>query len=121
MDVERYLQGLNRVSAPPGFEQTVLARLDERKKVRVRWRRLEFSLAGAAALVVAGIIIFSPLTRKSSVSTMASISQEEQQVRVVHVVESLDLRKEMRRMSDDSQTVFILEQVSDNLIQQISY
>lgn len=121
MDVERYLQGLDRVSAPPGFEHSVLTRLDERKQARVRWRRLEFSLAGAAALVLAGIIIFSPSTRKSTSSTVASRGQEEPAGRVVHLVEPLDLRREMRRTSDDSQTVFILEQVSDNLIQQISY
>lgn len=121
MDVERYLQGLDRVSAPPGFEQAVLSRLAERQKARVRWRRLEFSLAGAAALVLAAIIIFSPSARKSPVSTMASANQVERPNQVVHVVEPLDLRREMRRVPDDSQTVFILEQVSDNLIQQISY
>ncbi|RFT15344.1 MAG: hypothetical protein OP8BY_0453 [Candidatus Saccharicenans subterraneus] len=121
MDVERYLRGLDRVSAPPGFEQAVLTRLAERRKARVRWRRLEFSLAGAAALVLAAIIIFSPMARKSPVSTMASVNQEERPGQVVHVVEPLDLRREMRRTSDDSQTVFILEQVSDNMIQQISY
>ncbi len=121
MDVERYLQGLDRVSAPPGFEQAVLTGLAERKKARVRWRRLEFSLAGAAALVLATIIIFSPFARKSPVNSMASLSQEVPPGKVVHVVEPLDLRREMRRASDDSQTVFILEQVSDNWIQQISY
>lgn len=121
MDVERYLQGLDRVSAPPGFEQAVLTGLAERKKSRVKWRRLEFSLAGAAALVLAAMIIFSPFTRKSPVNSMASLGQEEPPGKVVHVVEPLDLRREMRRASDDSQTVFILEQVSDNWIQQISY
>ncbi|MCX8160902.1 MAG: hypothetical protein N3G18_08225 [Candidatus Saccharicenans sp.] len=121
MDVEKYLQGLERVSAPPGFEQSVLSRLDEHKKARIRWRRLELSLAGAAALVLAGIIIFSPLVRKSPGDNLVSLSQPEESGRVVHVVEPLDLRKEMRRTSDDSQTVFILEQVSDNWIQQISY
>ncbi len=121
MDVERYLQGLERVSAPPGFEQAVLAGLKERQKARVRLRRLEFSLAGAAALILAAVIIFSPSARKSSVESMASLGQEEQPGRVVHVVEPLNLRREMRRTSDDSQTVFILEQVSDNWVQQISY
>lgn len=121
MDVEKYLQGLDRVSAPPGFELSVLARLNERKKARARLRRLEFSLAGAAALVLAGIIIFSPAVRKSPVDSLATLSSEGQEGKVVHVMEPLDLRREMRRTSDDSQAVFILEQVSDNWIQQISY
>jgi len=121
MDVGKYLQGLNRVTAPPGFEQAVLAGLQERQKARLRWRRLEFSLAGVAALVLVGLIIFSPVARKSAVETVALSGTAEQQGQVVPVVEPLNLRREMRRTSSDSRTVFILEQVSDNWVQQISY
>jgi len=117
MEVERYLRGLDRVSAHR-FEQAVLTGLNERKKARVRRRRIEFSLAGVAALILAAFIIFSPVARKSAVESVASLDQEEQPGRMVPVVEPLDLRREMRRTSDDSQAIFILEQVSDNWVQQ---
>lgn len=121
MDAEKYLQQLDRVIAPPGFEQAVLARVNERKKTRVRLRRLGFSLAGATALILAGVIIFSPLLKKAPLETMADFPAEDQQGKLVKVIEHLDLRKEMRRAAGDYQTVFILEQVSDGWIQQISY
>ncbi|MGQ9801136.1 MAG: hypothetical protein ACUVRL_05685 [Candidatus Saccharicenans sp.] len=121
MDSERYLKNLERVAAPAEFEAVVLSRVRERKAKRVRLRRLEFSLAGAAALLLVGILIFAPGLRKSPVSTMAGINPEGQQGKVIHVVEPLDLRQEMRRAASESQTMFILEQVSDSWIQQISY
>lgn len=121
MDPERYLKNLERIAAPVGFEAAVLARVREKKERRVRLRRLEFSLAGAAALLLIGILIFSPGLRKSPVSTIAGISPEERQERVIHLVEQLNLRQEMGRAASESQTMFILEQVSDSWIQQISY
>jgi len=121
MDPERFLKNLERVVAPAGFEAAVLSRVREQKVKRVRLRRLEFSLAGAAALLLAGILIFSPGLRKSPASTVAGLTPEGQQGKVVHLVEPLDLRREMRRAASESQTMFILEQVSDSWIQQISY
>ncbi|MCR4396796.1 MAG: hypothetical protein NUW07_08725 [Candidatus Saccharicenans sp.] len=121
MDPERYLKNLERVTAPAGFEAVVLTRVREQKIKRVRLRRLEFSLAGAAALLLTGILVFSPGLRKSPVSTVAGLSPEGEKGKVVHLVEPLDLRREMRRAASEAQTVFILEQVSDNWIQQISY
>jgi hypothetical protein len=123
MDDEKYFSQLGRVAAPPDFEQSVLTRLKRRRKKRVKLRQLEFGLAGAAALIIAGLMIFSPSTRRSTYpgESVTGMAQEASQDRVIHLVEPLDLRQEMRRSVDEPRTVFILEQVSDNLVQQVRY
>ena len=123
MEDERYFKPLDRVLAPPGFEQAVLTKLRERKAKKTRLTRLEFSLAGATALIVAAFIIFSPAVRKSlpPVESGAGLSSEMTPEKVVHLMEPIDWKKEMLKAAEEPQTVFILEQVSDSWIQQIRY
>jgi len=124
MDDQKYLSQLNQVVAPPDFEQSVLTRLKRNREKRVKLRKLEFSLAGAATLIIIGLIIFSPSARKPSSleeSSLIEMAQEASQDQAIHLVEPLDLRQEMRRSTDEIQTVFILEQVSDNWVQQVRY
>jgi len=124
MDEEKYLSQLNQVAAPPDFEQLVLTRLKRNREKKVKLRKLEFSLAGAATLIIIGLIIFSPSAKRpSSLEDFSLIEmvQEASQDKAIHLVEPLDLRQEMRRSTDEIQTVFILEQVSDNWVQQVRY
>jgi len=123
MEDRRYLSQLSRVKAPAGFEQTVLTRLRERQKRRVRIIRLELGLAGVAALFLVGFLIFWPGVRKSPEGspTLAGFNPEVTPEREIHVVEPIDLRKELRRRTEGPQAVYILEQVSDSWIQQIRY
>lgn len=124
MDDQKYLSQLNQVVAPPDFEQSVLTRLKRNREKRVKLRKLEFSLAGAATLIIIGLIIFSPSAKRpSSLEDFSLIEmvQEASQDKAIHLVEPLDLRQEMRRSTDEIQTVFILEQVSDNWVQQVRY
>ncbi|MGB4704087.1 MAG: hypothetical protein WBI18_03270 [Candidatus Saccharicenans sp.] len=120
MDVGSYFKNLDRVSAPPGFEASVLARLRERNEARLRLRRLSFSLAGATAVVLAAVILLLPIFRKTH-PEKADFSFAGQPEKVIAIVEPLNLKNEMRRSEGDYRTVFILEQVSDSMIQQISY
>jgi hypothetical protein len=120
MEEQKYVSQLPRVSAPPGFEQTVLVRLKEKKTRQVRWRRLEWSLAGAAALVLIAVLIFRPVLKKSEYSE-AEIKRDYGQEEVISVIEPLNFREEIMKATDEPQTVFILEQVSDSLVQQARY
>ncbi|MBC7361026.1 MAG: hypothetical protein H5U06_01885 [Candidatus Aminicenantes bacterium] len=120
MEEQKYVSQLPRVSAPPGFEQMVLARLREEKSRRVRLKRLEWSLAGAVALFLIAILVLTSGLKKPEYS-VAGIEKNYGQEKVIPVVEPIDLRKEMMKATDEPQTVFILEQVSDGLIQQVRY
>ncbi|HDZ26592.1 MAG TPA: hypothetical protein ENH65_08825, partial [Candidatus Aminicenantes bacterium] len=53
MDVPNLLKKLERIKAPPGFEQKILAQLSLRKRRNQKIKYLRLSLAGAfsAALV----------------------------------------------------------------------
>jgi hypothetical protein len=124
MDEKKYLNQLNQVAAPPDFEQSVLIRLKKKKDKKKKLLKLEFSLASAATLIIIGLIIFSPSIRKPSYLeefSLSEMAQEAFQDQVLHIVEPLDLRQEMRRSTDEIQIVFILEQVSDNWVQQVRY
>ncbi|MGB9892908.1 MAG: hypothetical protein ACPLRA_00735 [Candidatus Saccharicenans sp.] len=123
MTEEKFFQQLDRAVAPPGFEQVVLAKLREQKTRRTRLKRLEFSLAGLAAMIIAAILIFSPVARKSisPVESAAGLSSATTPEKVIHLMEPIDLKKEMRRTNEEGQTVFILEQVSDNWVEQVKY
>lgn len=120
MDSEEYLNELDQVTAPPGFEQSVLDRLRIRKARQTRLIRLELSLAGVAGLVLIGLLIFSPVFHKPDYP-VAGTGQELSSEKVIHLIEPIDLKKEMLRGTDEPQTVFILEQVSDSWIQQVKY
>jgi len=120
MEERKYISQLPRVNAPPGFKQAVLVRLKEKKSRAFRLKRLEWSFAGAAALILIAVLIFTPFLKKSE-STVARIEKDYGQENVVPVVESLNFRNEMMKATEDYQTVFILEQVSDSMIQQVRY
>jgi len=120
MDDERYLSQLDKVSAPPGFEQAVLGRLSKKKKQRSWLKRLEWGLATAVFLLVVMQLAFQPLLRLGSrPAELASTGQPVVQDRFI--IEPVDLKKEMKNAYEEPQAIFLLEQVSDNWVQQIKY
>ncbi|MBC7363615.1 MAG: hypothetical protein H5U07_03595 [Candidatus Aminicenantes bacterium] len=120
MNEEKYLSYLDKVSAPPGFEQAVLNRLRKERKHRLWLRRLELGLTAAVIVLVVLQLTFQPLSKWGSGPTeLASNGHAASEERFI--IEPVDLKKEIKMAYEEPQTIFILEQVSDNWIQQIKY
>ncbi|HOM94597.1 MAG TPA: hypothetical protein P5517_04320 [Candidatus Saccharicenans sp.] len=121
MEEKNYISQLPRVKAPEDFENQVLNRLKKEKVRVVRQRRWAWGLGGVAAAVLMAIILIKPGVKQPSY-TAQQLEQERSPLEVIQVVEPLNLENEIKTATDDPQTVFILEQVSDRpLIQQVRY
>jgi hypothetical protein len=133
MDELNLLQKLENVKAPPGFEQRVLARLYTRKKKRVRVRNLSLSVAGAFSAVLVVFIVLSVfiLPEKSPVGiaemdkkSMAPAFEAEQmpaQKTTISIIEAVDYGEEVRSISHEPRTIYLLEQVSEEVSSTIKY
>ncbi len=117
------------VEAPPGFEQRVMAHLAERKQQRRRIRRYGFSAATAAAsvLVVIAVLNFLVLPQRSP-DRMAALEKEISpdfqspvQITTIPITEALDFAGEIRQVSQQPRTIYILEQVSDRTDAKLIY
>lgn len=119
MDELKYLGQLPRVQAPIGFESRVLAGLAERKERRLRRvKTLRFSLAGASAFLLVGFVV----TRLFILpGTGPIVSAGGKKDRLIPINEPVDYSREVRELSRDSGTIYILEQVSDINTADISY
>lgn len=119
MDELKHLGQLPRVRAPLGFEGRVLARLAERKERRLRRvKTLRFSLAGASAFLLVGFVV----TRLFILpGTGPIVSAEGKKGRFIPINEPVDYSREVRDVSRDSETIYILEQVSDITTADITY
>ncbi len=110
---------LGEVQAPPGFERMVLARIHEIKAgtrpAAVRSFRPKLAWAGAlAALLVCAVVInFVVLPRGGGVS-QAALETGGGAGQTIPVMDSVDYGREVRTVSGDASTVYILEQVSDS-------
>ncbi len=133
MDELNLLEKLESVKAPPGFEQRVLAQLSLRKKKRVRVRNLSLSVAGAfsAALVIFIVLNVFILPEKSPVgianmdkkSMAPAFEAEEMPARrtTISITEAVDYGEEVRSLSREPRTIYLLEQVSDEVSSTIKY
>jgi hypothetical protein len=123
MDELNYLGQLPRVRAPLGFEAGVLARLTERReRRRRRLKALRFSLAGATAFLLVGFVVTRFVVAPSGTVPAASSNPAGvPAVRVIPINEPVDYAREVRDLSRDSGTIYILEQVSDITTADISY
>jgi hypothetical protein len=122
MEGHELLAKMNRVQAPPGFEETVLTRLPAARKERARVRRANFryAFAGSAALVLVGFFLLNPsLFRKDSILTFAE--REALTVPSIPVFETMDYASEFRNAQSQPRTVYILEQVSESVSSEIIY
>jgi hypothetical protein len=131
MEESSLLERITRVKAPPDFEQKVLAQLSLRKR-QLRARTLRLSLAGAFATLLVlfiGINIFF-LPGKGLVKLtglegdLSSPLSREQQLAprdYIPIMEAVDYQGEVRSVSKDPTTIYILEQVSDETSTEILY
>ena len=133
MDELNLLEKLESVKAPPGFEQRVLAQLSVRKRKRQKVRTLSLSAAGAfsAALVIFIVLNVFIITEKSPVgiaemdkeSMAPAFEAEEMPARrtTIPITEAVDYGEEVRSISREPRTIYILEQVSDEVSSTIKY
>jgi hypothetical protein len=136
MEGHELLAKMNRVAAPAGFEERVMAKLAAARKERERIRRANFryAFAGTAGLVLIGFFLLNPsLFQKGSTLTFAGReaqtvpseggkgSSSARQSRPVPVFETMDYASEFRNAQSQPRTVYILEQVSDSVSSEIIY
>jgi hypothetical protein len=136
MEGHELLKPLTKVRAPEGFEAGVLAKLPAARRDRAKARRLaayRYAFSGAAALLVAGFLVFAPSSREpDTVLTSAErlaltatpdFGRGELSSRspVLPVYETMDYASEFRGAQTPARTVYILEQVSDSVRSEIIY
>ncbi len=118
MDDISQLGHLNRIVAPPDFEERLMARLAERRLSLPRERRMRvyrFSLAGAAAALFAvfiGLNVFLSPKGNPAEFARGDGSGREGIRRALPIMETMDYGGEVRSASSEPRPVYILEQVS---------
>ncbi len=123
MEGHELLAKMNRVAAPAGFEEGVMAKLAVARKERARIRRANFryAFAGTAGLVLVGFVLLNPsLFQKGSTLTFAE-RESPDRGRSIPVFETMDYASEFRNAQSQPRTVYILEQVSDSVSSEIIY
>jgi len=133
MDELSLLKKLDRVKAPPDFEQKVLAQLSLRKRKRVRTRTLSLSLAGAFSAVLVLFIVFSVFiipekspvgiadVEKGILSPAFKTEEAPRPSPTIPIIEAVDYGKEVRSLSKEPRTIYLLEQVSDEVSSTTKY
>ena len=117
------------VEAPPGFEQRVMAHLAERKQHRSRIRRYGFSAAAAAASVLVVLVALNFLVLpQGNPDRMAALEKKISpdfhspvSIPTIPITEALDFSGEIRQVSQQPRTIYILEQVSDRTDAKLIY
>ncbi len=138
---------MTAVAAPEDFERGVLARLALEKDRRARRaRHFRFAYAGAAALVLVGFVVLGvprlvqreapglaaqPDAPAGLVRALGEARPIEARVRwavpasasddIIPVLETLDYGSEVRSLSRNERTVYILEQISEGRPSEIRY
>jgi hypothetical protein len=120
MDNANVLKKLTRVAAPPDFERRVMAQLARRRAELPRARRAQvfrYSLAGAAAALLVCFLALNVFVLRSGPDRpmMAGRDMLESAPTggVISITEPVSYRNEVRGVSYEPQTVYILEQVSN--------
>ncbi len=134
MNVPNLLKKLERVKAPPDFEQKILAQLSLRKRRKLRIKYLRLSLAGAfsASLVFFIAVNVFILPKKGPLEVadlekgLASPSTfqrggEPEKGEIIPIIEAVDYAGEIQSASWEPQTIYILEQVSEVTSTKIKY
>jgi len=119
MEDFNWLAKINRVTAPPGFETQLMARLAARQEALPKMRRalaLRYSLAGAGAFLLIGFIIMNMFVlQKGSLSESAGSYARDGMAAgdSIHITEPVRYVPEIRKASSEPRTAYVLEQVSD--------
>jgi len=123
MEAYELLKELETVKAPSDFEQKVMAHLSLKKRKQTRSRTLRFSLTGALAGGVAVLLAinffilpgqgparFSSLERDLTPSAL--YGERFAAGESIPIIETVDYASEIRTLTNEVPTVYILEQVS---------
>ncbi|NIM91605.1 MAG: hypothetical protein GTO17_11735 [Candidatus Aminicenantes bacterium] len=133
MEELNLLEKLERVKAPSDFEQKVLNLLSERKeKRRLGVRNLRLSFAGAfVALLVCFIVLNVFVLQRKGPTDISGLGRgvpagakrgEILRARdYLPIIEAVDYSGEIQRPSYESQTIYILERVSEERLEQVKY
>lgn len=119
---------MSKVKAPEGFEAGVMARLAGARQRRERVRRvaLRTALAGSAAVAVAAVVLLVPgLLRHEAGPALAGRGEvfpaPGSRERLVPVFETMEYASELRSVSREPKTIYLLEQVSETISPGIIY
>ena len=123
---------LERVNAPPDFEQRVMTLLSERKKKKKRTVVFGYSLAGAFSTVAVLFIILNifilpqraPLDFASGEQGISSDYKrgiQPRQRETIPIIEAVDYSGEIEALRYGPSAVYILEEVSDKTDARIKY
>jgi len=134
MDVPNLLKKLERVKAPPDFEQKILTQLSlrKRRKLRIKYLRLSLASAFSAALVFFLVVNVFILPKKGPVevadmekalSAQPTFQRggEPRRGETIPIIEAVDYAGEIQSVSREPQTIYILEQVSEGTSTKIKY
>jgi hypothetical protein len=132
MELNNLLKKIERVEAPPNFEQKVMAELSSRKRALARNMRVRLSFAGAfsaaAILLVVVSLFVLPERRPAKIASVERAApqaverQDQRRIRdYIPIVEAVDYTGEIRTLHDQPPTIYILEHVSDSTDTKIIY
>ena len=138
MEGHELLGKVDRVEAPPGFEERVLARLGAERRARGRRQTaFRYAFAGSAAVLLVGVALLnlpsvnrragSVVTGKSRGGTVLpriaypAAGRESGAAAYLPVLETVDYSSEFHNASYQPRTVYILEQVSEVRPTEIKY
>lgn len=137
MEDFEFLGRMDKVEAPPGFEQRVMAQLKERRQKRTRLKRLRYSLATAAAslavIVMAVNFLYLPQRQANQMAKMAELEKKLDPIlqpqperwdrfNTIPITERLNYAGEVHSVDrQQARTIYILEQVSDRTDAKIIY
>ncbi len=132
MEEFEILKKLPRVEVPPDFERRVMACLAERKAARANAApfRARIWLAAVPAALLAAVLLINVFVLRQPGFTPGQADERRagaltggsgRDTGVIAVMEPLDYRQDMRNFSDNPGTVYILENISDEIHQEIRY
>lgn len=132
MEAYELLKRLETVKAPSDFEQKIMAQLSLRKRKHVRSRTLRVSLTGALAGGIAVLLAINffilpgqgPARFSSPERDLASSALYGERFAAgesISIIETVDYASEIRTLTNEVPTVYILEQVSWTTDTKIKY
>lgn len=122
MEAYELLKRLETVKAPSDFEQKMMAQLSLRKRKHVRSRTLRVSLTGALAGGIAVLLAINffilpgqgPARISSPEMDLASSALYGERFAAgesISIIETVDYASEIRTLTNEVPTIYILEQV----------
>ncbi len=122
---ELNLRRLPAVGAPPGFEARVFARIAAEKERRAHhrsWARPRLAFAGAGVALLAAVVVFGPFLRRGGAPVSFASGASAAGAGMIPLMETADYAAEMKTASGPARpVVYILEQVSEAPLSEISY